>query len=160
MVPIAPTTECAPNACMRVKHTRRTVMNRWQPLLLALTLVGCSTSPEQMADEPADADGRICISVRSINSFDAIDDRHVYLKAAGKKHYLFTLWGGCVGLRSAHTIAVKDTFSRVCSDGFGEIAYRDMGRLQSCRIDTIEPVASKDDAKGLVNDRKEAKSDD
>lgn len=133
-------------------------MNRWQSLFLALPLVGCAASPKQVADEPLEADGRVCVSAHSINSFDAIDDKHLYIKATGKEHYLFTLWGGCTGLRSAHSIAVKDTFSRVCSDGFGEIVFRDMGRLQSCRIDTIEPIASKDDAKGLVRDRKEAKS--
>jgi hypothetical protein len=61
-------------------------------------------------------------------------------------------------------IAIKDSTNRVCSDGFGEIAYRDrMGggrRLESCRIDTIERVESKDDAKAIVAARKEAKSND
>ncbi len=64
----------------------------------------------------------------------------------------------CFGLRGANGIGVKDTMSSVCSGGFGEIVYRDMGRrLESCRIDTIDRVASKDDAEGLVNDRNEAK---
>lgn len=98
------------------------------------------------------------MSVRSINSFDAIDDKHLYIKATGNKHYLFTLYGGCTGLRSAHGIAVRDTFSRVCSNSFGEIIYRDMGRgLESCRIRTIEAVSDKDDARGLVEDRKREK---
>lgn len=134
-------------------------MNKWQLLILALTLAGCASSSEQVADEPEDSTGRVCVSAQRISSFDTIDDKHLYLKAAGNEHYLVTLWGGCTGLRSAHAIAIKDTFSRVCSDGFGEVVYRDMGRRQSCRIETIEPVASKDDAKGLVKDRKEAKSE-
>ena len=50
--------------------------------------------------------------------------------------------------------------SQVCSNGFGEIVYRDMGRMESCRIGTIESVASKEDAEGLVKDRKEMKADD
>jgi hypothetical protein len=134
-------------------------MNNWQPLLLTLALVGCASSSEQVADEPEVAAGRICVSAQRISSFDAFDDKHLYIKATGNEHYLVTLWGGCTGLRSAYAIAIKDTFSRVCSDGFGEIVYRDMGRRQSCRIETIEPVASKEDAKGLVKDRKEAKSE-
>ncbi len=63
-----------------------------------------------VADESPGATERVCVSVRSINSFDAIDDKHLYIKATGNKHYLFTLYGGCTGLRSAQGIAVKDTF--------------------------------------------------
>ncbi len=67
----------------------------------------------------------------------------------------------CFGLRGAYGIAVKDTMSRVCSKGLGEIVYRGWGqRLESCRIDTIEAVASKDDARGLVEDRKVAKQEE
>ena len=97
---------------------------------------------------------------RNINSFDAIDDEHVYIKATGNNHYLFTMQRRCFGLRRAQGIGIKDTMSRVCSDGFGEIVYRDMGRVQSCRIDTIESVASKEDAKGLVEDRKRARQEE
>ena len=95
------------------------------------------------------------MSVRSINSFDAIDDAHIYIKAAGNEHYLFTMYGGCFGLRGAHGIAVKDTFNRVCSNSYGEVIYRDMGRgLESCRIRSVEAVANKGDAEGLVKERK------
>jgi hypothetical protein len=113
-------------------------------------------------DEAAEEEAveRVCVNKRSINSFDVIDDEHVYIKASSNKHFLFTMQRRCSGLRHANGIGIKDTMSRVCSKGFGEIVYRDMGRMQSCRIDTIEPVASKDDAKGLVKDRKETKSDD
>ena len=67
----------------------------------------------------------------------------------------------CFGLRDAYGIGIKDTMSRVCSRSFGEVVYRDRGkRLQSCRIDIIEAVASKDDAKGLVADRNAAKKEE
>jgi hypothetical protein len=102
------------------------------------------------------------VNVRNISSFDAIDDRHIYIKARGQqKHFLFTMRGGCFGLRSAHGIAVKDTLSNVCSNSFGEVIYRDRSRgLQSCPIRTIEAVSDKDDAKGLVEDRKAAKREE
>ncbi len=137
-------------------------MKRWQPILiiLILTLSGCATSSEEVADESVGAVERVCVSVRSINSFDAIDDRHLYIKATGNKHYLFTLYGGCTGLQSAHGIAVKNTytFSSVCSNSHGEIIYRDMGgALESCRIRNVEAVADKDDAEGLVEERKAEK---
>lgn len=137
-------------------------MNLRQLLILILAMsVGNAFAEE--ADDDADEEEavqRVCVNKRSINSFDAIDDEHVYIKASSNKHFLFTMQRRCSGLRHANGIGIKDTMSQVCSKGFGEIVYRDMGRMQSCRIDTIEPVASKDDAKGLVKDRKETKSDD
>jgi len=137
-------------------------MNLWQLLILILAMsVGNAFAEE--ADDDADeeeAAQKVCVNKRTINSFDAIDDEHVYIKASSNKHFLFTMQRRCSGLRHANGIGIKDTMSQVCSKGFGEIVYRDMGRMQSCRIDTIEPVASKDDAKGLVKDRKETKSDD
>ncbi len=137
-------------------------MNRWQLLILILAMsVGSAFSEE--ADDDADEEEavqKVCVNKRTINSFAAIDDEHVYIKASSNKHFLFTMQRRCSGLRHANGIGIKDTMSQVCSKGFGEIVYRDMGRMQSCRIDTIESVASKDDAKGLVKDRKETKSDD
>ena len=142
-------------------------MKRWQLLIpiLALSTTGAFADEAEDEAEEEEAVERICVNRRSINSFDAIDDQHVYIKATGNKHYLFTMQSRCFGLRDAYGIAVKDTMSRVCSKGFGEIVYRDRGqRLQSCRIDTIETVAGKDDARGLVEDRKaerqEEKADD
>ena len=135
-------------------------MKRWQLILviLVLPLGGCATSSEEVADESTAADARVCVSVRSINSFDAIDDKHIYIKATSNKHYLFTLSRRCIGLRSARGIAVKDSFSRVCSNSFGEIVYRGMGRgLESCPIRNVEAIASKDDAEALVEDREAQK---
>lgn len=134
-------------------------MKRFQLLfVLGLAVTGCATSSEEVADEASDVSERVCVSANMITSFDAIDDRHLYIRASGNRHYLFTLSGGCLGLPSAQTIAVKDTFSRVCSNSFGEIVYRDMGRrFESCKIRDIEAVASKDDAEGLVEDRKKAR---
>ncbi len=131
-------------------------MKRWQLLILVLAMGATSAFAEEPEEEATPA--KVCVSKRNVNSFNAIDDQHVYIKATGSRHYLFTLQRRCFGLRGANSIGVKDTMSRVCSGGFGEIVYRDMGgRLESCRIDTVERVASKDDAEGLVNDRKEAK---
>ncbi len=138
-------------------------MKRWQPIpfVLVLALSGCAASSEKVADRSSEGVGRVCVGVRNITSFDAIDDRHIYVKATGPhKHLLFTVDGGCIGLQSAHTIAVKDAFTRVCSDSFGEVIYRDLGRgLQSCRIRVIEEAASKDDAERMVEDRKAEKRD-
>ncbi len=137
-------------------------MKRWHLLILVVSIGATNAFADDADEEAAEEDvaERVCVNKRSINSFDAIDDEHVYIKASSNKHFLFTMQRRCSGLRHANGIGIKDTMSQVCSKIFGEIVYRDMGRMQSCRIDTIEPVASKDDAKGLVKDRKETKSDD
>ena len=138
-------------------------MKRWQPLMLVLAM-GISSAFAEEATDDADAEEgteRVCVNKPTISSFDAIDDQHVYIKATGNKHFLFTMQRRCFGLRGAQGIGIKDTMSSVCSGSFGEIVYRDMGRrLESCRIDTIERVASKDDAKGLVEDRKQLKREE
>ena len=138
-------------------------MRRWQPLMLILAMSISSAFAEEADDDADDEESsaRVCVNKRQINSFDAIDDQHVYIKATGNKHFLFTMQRRCFGLRSAQGIGIKDTMSSVCSGSFGEIFYRDMGRrLETCRIDTIERVASKDDAKGLVDDRKQLKREE
>ena len=134
-------------------------MKRWQSLILIPVLGGCAGSSGNVADESLGAPEKVCVNVRNISSFDAIDDRHIYIKARDEvRHFLFTMHGGCTGLRSAQTIAVRDTMLRVCSNSFGEVVYRQMGRgLDSCRIRTIEAVSDKDDARGLVEDRKREK---
>ena len=92
---------------------------------------------------------------RTIRNFDAFTDEHIYVKEGGDKHYLFTMRGRRIGLKNSLAIAIKDTTSRVCSENFGEVVYRDnRNRTTSCRIDTIEVVESKDDAKALVEQRK------
>jgi len=138
-------------------------MRRWQLIMLILAMSISSAFAEEADDDADDEESsaRVCVNKRQINSFDAIDDQHVYIKATGNKHFLFTMQRRCFGLRSAQGIGIKDTMSSVCSGSFGEIVYRDMGRrLETCRIDTIERVASKDDAKGLVDDRKQLKREE
>ncbi len=139
------------------------MMRRWQLLILILALTATGVFAEEAKDEAEEEEAieRVCVNKRSINSFDPIDDQHVYIKATGNNHYLFTMQRRCFGLRDAYGIAMKDTMSRVCSKGFGEIVYRGRGqRLESCRIDTIEAVAGKDDARGPVADRKAEKQEE
>ena len=137
-------------------------MKLWHLLVLFLSLSTASAFAEEALEETVEEEpvDRVCVNKRNINSFDSIDDQHLYIKATGNRHYLFTMWSRCYGLRNAYGIGIKDTMSRVCSGGFGEVVYRDMSRrFQTCKIDTIEMVSSKEDAKGLVEDRKRAKEE-
>ena len=130
---------------------------------LSLMLISHIASGQNEGAEAEDESKQICLSVRAIRSFDALTDEFVYVKEGSSKHYLFTMRNKCFGLRNSMGIAIKDATSRVCSDGFGEILYRDrMGgrRLESCRIAEIERVENKDDARAIVDARGEMKNND
>lgn len=125
--------------------------NRFVFWLSLITLVVSASVSAQDEDEKSADDGKkVCVNARLVDNFDALSDRYVYVEARGNDFYLFTMKGNCFGLRNAKGIALKDTTSRICSDGFGEIVYRDMGNTRSCRSGKIENVESKDDAKALV----------
>jgi hypothetical protein len=115
---------------------------------------------QDLAEDADNSAARVCFNSRAVNNFDAFTDQHVYVREGSSRHFLLTMRNRCPNLRNANGIALKDTTSRICSDGFGEIVYRDrMSRmgLQTCRIGTIEVVESKDDAKAIVESRKAAK---
>ena len=122
----------------------------------AVTAIGLSTAHADEHDAEETEAERVCVYTRDIDNFDALDNRHVYVEARRDQRYLFTLDGGCFGLRSANVIAISDTTSRVCSNSFGRLSYREMGSsLRYCRIRDIEAVVDKDAARALVKARKE-----
>ena len=102
-------------------------------LLLICPLAYAQDEKTEDGDEE-ETDARVCVYTRNIDGFDALTDEYVFISARRNEHYLFTMRSRCHGLRSAMGIAVKDTMNRVCSNGFGEIVYRDFGRRESCRL--------------------------
>ncbi len=127
-------------------------MTAWNKIMYGLLLIfACPLAFAQDdigddADEE-EADAKVCVYGRNIDGFDAFTDEHIFITVRGGEYYLLTMKRRCFGLRSARGIAIKDTTSRVCSNGFAEVIYRDMGRdFQSCLIDTIEEVQSKEAA--------------
>mgnify|MGYP001824854983 FL=1 len=130
-------------------------MKRTCSLVLTVTLLAVSplAVSQDEGEEIADEEEAVCINTNMVRSFDAFNDNYVYVRQGANQHFLLTMRNRCTGLRYAQGIAFKDTTSRICSDRFGEIVYRDrsMARgLQSCRIGKIERVESRDEAKALV----------
>jgi hypothetical protein len=113
---------------------------------------GCSTA-DTTADESSSSD-KVCVSVRTIDSFASISDREIFVTARTNDSYVFTVMGVCQGLRSANAIGVADSMGRICGDGFGRVVFQDMGRKQSCRVKSIDAVANLDEAKALAASRK------
>ena len=126
---------------------------------LALTF-NCAVADEHEKAEPKSAqesatEEKACFNRRQVRSFDGLSDEHVYIKEGANDHFLLTMRNRCSGLRDARGIGIKDTMSRICSNSFAEIIYRDMGRMQRCRIGDIERVENKDDAEALVAERQD-----
>ena len=132
---------------------------------IPVTLILLGSVPA-LADEHAsdatseETDEKVCINTGLVRNFDALSDEHVYVEERGRQGYLLTTRNKCSGLRFANVIAFKDTTSRMCSKGFGEIVHGEsgIGRL-TCRVDTIERVENKDDARAIVAERKQWKKD-
>jgi hypothetical protein len=84
---------------------RRRDMKAWIAILLGLLLLVCSPLALSQEDaeeaEEKEVTDRVCVNKRSINSFDAIDDQHVYIKATGNKYYLFTMQSRPLSLHDA-----------------------------------------------------------
>ena len=118
-------------------------------------LFGCSFALAQ--DEGADVSdpaGDVCVYTRRIDNFDGIDDEHLFVEERGNDYYLFTMRRRCSGLRFANGIGIKGTTSRVCGDGLSDVVYRAAGnRIETCGIDDIETVESKEHAEALVEER-------
>ena len=136
-------------------------MSIWQMATLGLVLA--TASPALHAADEAGAeqapDEKVCLNSNLVRNFDALSDEHIFVEERNKEFYLLTMRNRCFDLRHAHTIALKDVSSRICSDGFGEVIYRTTltGPFESCFIDTVEKVDNKNAAKELVAARQDAR---
>ena len=118
---------------------------------LALAASGCAHrggGAATTAETVAPPSEKACFNVREVRSYDALDDRHVYVETIRDGHYLLTLDTICIGLASSIRIAISNDFSRVCSNDLAVITYRNFDRLESCRILDVERVADREAAVG------------
>ncbi len=126
-------------------------------LALATSLVIAQEDEEEVKeveiDEAAPVAEEACFDVRSIRNFDGLDDEYVYVQGRGSEHFLLTMDRSCFGLRNAIGIAISNEISRVCSNSFARITYRELGRLETCRIREVASVEDKAAAEAIVESR-------
>ncbi len=118
-------------------------------MMSCVLIAGCASTESA----PDSTSGDDCFHIRQVNSWDAIDKKHIYLKEGVSDHYLLTMFSSCQGIKFAQAIALSNHMGRVCPNDFGRITYRDAGMQSSCRIDNVERVASKEEAEALVKSR-------
>lgn len=102
-------------------------------------------------------DQSICLHSSIMRSFRVLSSQHILLRYDTKNYYLVTMQRSCFGLRDTHRIYPTRS-SRICSNRRDEISYEDkLGGVETCMVDTIDYVESRDAAKALIKERKEAK---
>lgn len=116
----------------------------------AAVLGGCAS----LAAEEGSKAKRVCVNKREINSINALDDQHAFVKLSASRYYLFTVDDRCRGLRLARTIAFADATTRVCGDGLTLLSfeYPAVGPMR-CRIEGIDSVPDKNAAWELIQSR-------
>ena len=88
------------------------------------------------AEEPANR----CVSLRSVNGYQVIDDRHLVLTGGASRYYLLTMRTRCSGMRFGAQIGTSfGDNARLCPP-FVEYVIPDDG--WRCAIDTVVEVES------------------
>lgn len=107
-------------------------------------------------EKPRSAEERVCVKRREINAITALDGRHAMARLSAGRLYLFTLDKACRGLRPARRVSLERPASRICGDGMSLLSFEEPGVGPTrCRIEKIDPVASKGDALELIESRAE-----
>jgi hypothetical protein len=120
--------------------------------LTFLALAACATTtpdPESGAQRKPNQNRKMvrttdCVFQSAISSFNALDNRYVVLYGSGSRTaYLVEVAGGCFDVRTRSTLAAVDGDGngRICGFGRDSIAYRQFGRLEQCRILSIEKLS-------------------
>lgn len=84
-----------------------------------------------------------CVFQSTVDDFNALDNTHVVLFSGGRrKAYLAELEGGCFDIRSQSQLAAVDgdRNGQICGFGRDAMAYRQMGRIEQCRILGLEAL--------------------
>jgi hypothetical protein len=85
-----------------------------------------------------------CISQSSIQSFRALDDRHIVLYGFGQREvYLAELAPACLDAGSQSTLGTVDgdMNGRICGYGRDAVSFRQLARREECRITALERLS-------------------
>lgn len=104
-------------------------------------LSACAVTPAQEG-APRSSRTDVCVFQSQVTGFKPIDDRHVVLYdgVGNKNAYIAEVTPGCFDLSHQVTLAAVDGDGngRICGYGRDNIVYEQFGRLESCRVTTLE----------------------
>ena len=109
-------------------------------------------------DEPgANTRESRCVTVRNVNGYSVIDDRHVVLESGVNDYVLLTLRNRCSGLRFGASIGTSfGSRATLCPPIVEHVTTSDGWR---CAIGAAEQVESVEAARALI-ERRAAEADD
>jgi hypothetical protein len=83
-----------------------------------------------------------CILVRNINSFNAPNDRTVYVRVGVKDFYRLDLMGDCVGITFGNSLALESSPGRswICSPLEATVINHKIGMNQRCPVSAIHKL--------------------
>jgi hypothetical protein len=122
-------------------------------LAMPLALIAaCATTPTDPASGTGDSRNQNrkmlrtsdCVFQSSITGFKALDNRYVVLYGGGRRSaYLAEISGGCFDVKNQSTLAAVDGDGngQVCGFGRDSLAYREFGRIEQCRILSLEQLS-------------------
>jgi len=131
----------------------RQLLELFLALIVTVAAMACTSTKAVETSEGGPVTEETCFNVRDVRSFDAIDDRFVYLRCLRGKHYLLTMEAACLGLQNSLAVAVASGFNRVCSHDRAGLTYRDFDRTARCGILRIEAIDDRAAATMLVKRR-------
>jgi hypothetical protein len=115
------------------------------PLLaipIALLSACAATAPQGPGARTSRTDA--CVLQSAITGFKPLDDSHIVLydHVGHKGAYLAEILPGCFDLSNQTSLAAidGDGNGRICGYGRDDIAYRQFGRLESCRVMKLEQL--------------------
>ena len=109
------------------------------------------------AAKPAFSADDHCVFVRSIDGFNVIDDSTLIIHTGPSQDYRVNLFGPCIGLRWAETIAIDSRDGMLCWPSNNHIIFSDSGIKRRCAVDTVLKMAPADIEK--LKSEKKAKPD-
>jgi hypothetical protein len=119
-------------------------------------MAAAAALPAEGAGDATTTTEKTCFRVRDTRGMSAIDDRHVAVECVRDRFYLLTMANTCFGLENSIAVKVASEFDRVCSNDRAWLTYRDFDQTKRCEILTVESVADLEEAKILVEKRKQS----
>lgn len=111
-------------------------------LAIPIALLSACATTEPQDESPSTARTDVCVFQSSITGFNPLDDSHVVLYdgVGNKSAYLAEITPGCFDLSHQVELAAidGDGNGQICGYGRDNIAYHQFGRLESCRVTTLE----------------------
>ncbi|MGJ3230529.1 MAG: DUF6491 family protein [Oceanicaulis sp.] len=118
-------------------------------LVSAIALLGAGGAAAAQESDEANS----CVSLRSINGYQVIDDRHLVLTGGASRYYLVTTRTRCSGLRFGAQIGTSFADNaRLCPPMVEYVIPDDGWR---CAIDTVVEVESVEEAEQIAASRSE-----